>query len=149
LAGEAAPAPIPAALREYVIERAGRRCEYCLVYDDDSYLPHHVDHIISRKHGGASIPSNLAYACYRCNLWKGTDLASVDAETGLLAPLYHPRQEEWSSHFRVDAQMRIQGLTPSGRATAALLKFNLAKRVEERAALAELGRYPEPFPGIH
>jgi hypothetical protein len=25
---------------------------------------------------------NLAYACLRCNLWKGTDIGSIDSETG-------------------------------------------------------------------
>ncbi|MCZ2154332.1 MAG: HNH endonuclease [Bryobacterales bacterium] len=52
------------------------------MHEDDSYSPHQVDHIISRKHGGASVPGNLAYACLRCNVWKGSDIGSLDAHTG-------------------------------------------------------------------
>jgi hypothetical protein len=37
--------------RRLVIERAGRRCEYCLVHEDSAGFPHQIDHIISRKHG--------------------------------------------------------------------------------------------------
>jgi 5-methylcytosine-specific restriction endonuclease McrA len=40
--------------RRFVIERAGRRCEYCLVHEDSAGFPHQIDHIISRKHGGSS-----------------------------------------------------------------------------------------------
>ena len=64
--------------RRLVIERAGRRCEYCLVHEDSAGFPHHVDHIISRKHGGSSFIGNLAYACVLCNRYKGSDIASVD-----------------------------------------------------------------------
>ncbi|MGA2575636.1 MAG: HNH endonuclease [Bryobacteraceae bacterium] len=61
-----------------VIERAHRRCEYCLVHEDSAGFPHEVDHIISRKHGGSSGIGNLAYACVLCNRYKGTDIASID-----------------------------------------------------------------------
>jgi hypothetical protein len=37
---------------------------------------------------------------------------------------------------------RIIPLTPIGRVTAFLLKFNLSQRVEVRATLARTGRYP-------
>lgn len=47
-------------LRRFVAERAAYRCEYCLLHEDDSYSPHQVDHIISRKHGGQSGSDNLA-----------------------------------------------------------------------------------------
>jgi 5-methylcytosine-specific restriction endonuclease McrA len=56
------PSDIPDQLRQFVAERAGYRCEYCLLHEDDSYSPHQVDHIISRKPGGASVPDTLAYA---------------------------------------------------------------------------------------
>jgi len=38
---------------------------------------------------------------------------------------------------------RILPLTPAGRATERLLKFNLPERVEVRKTLARVGRYPE------
>jgi len=59
--------PIPERLRDFVARRAHRRCEYCLLHEQDAFQPHQVDHIISRKHGGLTDPPNLAYACLRCN----------------------------------------------------------------------------------
>lgn len=64
--------------RLLVIERARRRCKYCLVHEDNAGFPHQIDHIISRKHGGSSGIGNLAYACILCNRYKGTDIASID-----------------------------------------------------------------------
>ncbi|NUQ61568.1 MAG: hypothetical protein HUU20_03715 [Pirellulales bacterium] len=36
------------------------------------------------KHRGPTLEKNLAWACYLCNLLKGTDIASVDMQTGQL-----------------------------------------------------------------
>ncbi|MBV9157432.1 MAG: HNH endonuclease [Acidobacteriaceae bacterium] len=72
--------------RRFIAERAGYRCEYCLLHEDDSYSPHQVDHVISRKHGGLSTPENLAYACVRCNVWKGSDIGSID--DAMLSPSF-------------------------------------------------------------
>jgi len=46
------PAYISAALRRKVSLRAGSRCEYCLLSEDDAYFSHEPDHIIAEKHGG-------------------------------------------------------------------------------------------------
>lgn len=132
---------IPDQLRQLVAERAGYRCEYCLLHAEDSYSPHQVDHIISRKHGGASVPDNLAYACLRCNVWKGSDIGSLDARTGQFVRLFNPRRERWDVHFAIRGAV-IEPLTPEGEATARLLKLNLDKRVVERQMLSVAGRYP-------
>ena len=62
---------ISAALRRQVAERADYICEYCLLHEEDGFYAFEVDHIISRKHGGASDPANLAFACPVCNRRKG------------------------------------------------------------------------------
>jgi 5-methylcytosine-specific restriction endonuclease McrA len=85
---------ISESLRRLVAERAGYRCEYCLLHEDDSYSPK-VDHIISRKHGGQSYADNLAYACLRYNAWKGSDIGSIDTESGMFVNLFHPRRQRW------------------------------------------------------
>lgn len=128
-------------MRRFVAERAGHRCEYCLLRDDDSYLPHQIDHIISRKHGGLWDSDNLAYACLRCNAWKGSDVGSVDTESGAFVSLFHPRRQRWDDHFVVRGAL-IEPLTAEGKATARLLKLNLDKRVVERRMLVAAGRYP-------
>jgi hypothetical protein len=129
------------ALRKLVAERANRRCEYCLLHEDDAYFSHQVDHIISRKHGGHSELENLAYACFRCNAWKGTDIGSVDPQSGRMVPLFHPRRDRWNEHFEVRGFV-IEPLTAIGEVTARLLKLNLDKRVAERQVLATLGLFP-------
>lgn len=111
------------------------------MHEEDSYFPHQVDHIISRKHGGLSDPDNLAYACIRCNAWKGSDVGSLDPRTGRLIPLFHPRRQRWDAHFLIQSGV-IEPLTEQGEVTARLLKLNLDKRVAERRLLTTVGRFP-------
>ena len=81
---------VPAALRRGVRERAGDRCEYCLLAQDDAYLSHEPDHIIAEKHGGETTFENLARACFDFNRFRGSDIASFDPESGQLVPLSNP-----------------------------------------------------------
>jgi hypothetical protein len=112
-----------------------------LLAEDDAFFPHEPDHIIAVKHGGASALDNLAWACFDCNRFKGSDIASRDTVSGILAPLFHPRMHIWSEHFRIkDGQ--IIPLTAIGRVTTFLLKFNLPQRIEVHNTLAQTGRYP-------
>lgn len=93
------------------------------------------------KHGGATEASNLALACFDCNRYKGSDLGSLDPETGALTPLFNPRVDDWAAHFAIQGGV-ILPRTPSGRVTVALLRQNLAVRVEVRDELASVGRWP-------
>lgn len=132
---------IPDALRRAVVERARQRCEYCRVHQDDRLFAHEIDHIIAEKHGGATSSDNLSLACAECNRCKGSDLCSLDAETGTIVPLYHPRQARWADHFHaVDGVIRA--LSPTGRVTARLLQFNRLDAIDRRRSLMLLGRYP-------
>jgi hypothetical protein len=97
-----------------------------------AFFPHEVDHVIAEKHGGATDIDNLAFACWRCNRHKGSDLTSFDPETRQLSPLYNPRNQVWSEHFAYEGE-RITGLTPEGRTTATLLQLNSEERLIERA----------------
>jgi hypothetical protein len=97
-----------------------------------------VEHIVARKHGGADDPTNLALACDRCNLHKGSDLTAIDSESLELVLLYNPRQQVWTEHFVLEG-LEIVGLTPVGRATVRLLQLNAPRRVRLRAALQQRG----------
>jgi hypothetical protein len=132
---------IPTALRQFVQERAGGRCEYCLYPQDVSFLAFEVEHIIAEKHGGATTADNLALACPYCNRFKGTDLGSLDPETGQLTPFFNPRTQRWADHFRLDGA-RIAPLTPEGRVTVAILQLNHPDRIMERQRLIQAGKYP-------
>lgn len=103
-------------MRRAVREQARERCEYCLIHNDDAYMPHEIDHIIAQKHGGETSLENLCLNCADCNRHKGSDLASLDPQTGEPVLLFHPRRDCWEDHFQLDG-IRIEGLTPAGRAT--------------------------------
>lgn len=122
---------ISTALRRLVAERAWTRCEYCLLSSGVSFYPHEVDHIIAEKHDGKTEFDNLAYACARCNRFKGTDLGSFDPLTGQFAFLFNPRTQVWSEHFAFEGEM-IVGLTAEGRTTVKLLQMNSEERLAER-----------------
>lgn len=122
-------------------ERAKGCCEYCLLPEEQAFFPHEPDHIIATKHGGESTANNLALACFDCNRFKGSDIASIDPTSGELTPLFNPRTQEWAQHFRFDGGL-INPRTDSGRVTELILKLNLRSRVEVREILAKIGRYP-------
>lgn len=128
-------------LRRLVIARAGECCEYCLLAQDDNFLPHEVDHIIAEKHQGTTTEDNLCLSCFDCNRHKGSDIASIDLQTRQLTPLFHPRLDRWTDHFRLDGP-QIVPLTAVGRVTVYLLAMNSDEQLAKRAELIKLGRYP-------
>ena len=82
-----------AATRQAVRERAGFRCDYCNLPEEAVPLVRfHVEHVIARQHLDQNQDDldNLALACDRCNAYKGTNIASIDPETGQRADLFHP-----------------------------------------------------------
>lgn len=129
---------ISVALRRQVYERAKGCCEYCLIPDLATFAPHEIDHIIAEKHGGRTEAENLALSCSLCNKYKGSDLASIDLETGEIVPLYHPRQDLWHKNFQLE-DAGIVPLTAKGRVTIQLLQLNRSDRVEERQLLLQTG----------
>jgi hypothetical protein len=130
-------------LRRSVWQRAGGRCEYCQLPHQLTTLPHEVDHVVARKHGGLTIAENLCLACYPCNAYKGPNIAGIDPETGELYRLFHPRQDAWSQHFHWDGPVLV-GITPVGRTTIAVLGVNLPERVQHRRLLIAAGVFPPP-----
>ena len=105
-------------------KRAGNRCEYCQLHQDDSPLATlHVEHITPIVHGGTDDLENLALACIDCNLRKGTNLAGVDPETSLITNLFHPRREVWDEHFLWQGN-QIVGRSAIGRTTVRVLQMN-------------------------
>jgi len=125
-----------------VRERANGCCEYCLLPEEQAFFPHEPDHVIATKHGGQSTLDNLALACFDCNRFKGSDIASLDPASGELTPLFNPRLQEWSEHFSLEAG-RINPRTANGRVTELVLKVNLSSRVEVREILTNIKRYPK------
>jgi len=132
--------PISPGLRRSVAERAGYRCEYCLLPQAFALHRHEPDHIVPLQHGGATEPANLALACFRCNRYKGPNIGSFDPLTGRLTPLFHPRLQVWAEHFRFVGG-EIRPLTPEGRVTVQLLHLNDPDRLAERQRLISAKLY--------
>jgi hypothetical protein len=127
-----------AAAREFVRQRAGNRCEYCLLPEEADELPFYIEHVIARQHDGGNELENLCWSCSRCNLHKGPKIASLDVETGKLCELYHPRKQLWNEQFTV-RDARIVGFTAIGRVTVRLLHVNGIHRVDLRRDLIGRG----------
>lgn len=131
---------IPVRSRQLVAERAGYRCEYCLLPQAVSLHRHEPDHVVPRQHEGETSEENLAFACLRCNRYKGPNIGSFDPLTGTLVPLFNPRKQKWEDHFEW-ADAEIQALSPEGRVTVKLLRLNAADRVSERQRLLAVGLF--------
>ncbi len=129
---------LPADVRRLVAERAGFRCEYCLIPESQTFIPHQIDHIIAQKHGGSATLDNLAFSCAICNKRKGTDVATIDPINGQITPLFNPRHDKWSEHFQLD-EARIKPLSAIGRATIQLLQLNRPQLLIERELLLRIG----------
>lgn len=128
--------------RGLVNSRAKGMCEYCRVPQTSGTITYHVDHIRPIKHNGTDDIDNLCLSCYKCNGYKGTNIAGYDPLSDEITRLYHPRQDDWFTHFTIIETMEIEGLTAEGRTTAELLRFNEAGRVRYRQVLHQLGEYP-------
>jgi hypothetical protein len=133
---------VSAGLRREVQTRADGICEYCLIHERDTYLGCQVDHVVSEKHGGATEPGNLAYACTCCNRAKGSDVGSI-AASGEFTRFFNPRADLWADHFKLRGVF-IDPQTPIGEVTARILELNETERIMERQLLLRLGRYPSP-----
>jgi 5-methylcytosine-specific restriction endonuclease McrA len=129
-----------ASLRAFVRERAGGRCEYCQLHEDDhDYLTFHVEHVVAKQHGGGDDPGLLGLACPECNWAKGTNLSGLFG--GKIYPLFNPRKQSWQRHFRWENAILI-GKTLTGKVTVQVLNINEPARVMLRESLLLEGRFP-------
>jgi hypothetical protein len=130
-------------LRQEIRNRAGDRCEYCRLPQDCIDSPHEIDHIIAEKHDGPTVSENLGLACFACNNHKGPNIAGIDANSGEVVRLFHPRSDRWSDHFAWDGP-RLIGTTAIGRVTVQVLEINASHRQRLRQALIDEGKFPPP-----
>lgn len=109
---------IPKSVYDFIRQRAELRCEYCHYPELLSSAPLSIDHIQPKSLGGSDDINNLALACRRCNERRYNFITGVDPTTGREAPLFNPRQQQWSEHFiwSVDG-LKLIGTTSIGRST--------------------------------
>lgn len=127
---------ISSVLRRLVEERANQRCEYCQLLAGVAVFSHEIDHVIAEKHGGARDGNNLAFTCWRCNRYKGSELGSFAPQTGTFSFLFSLRTQRWAKHFKFLGTSLI-GLTPKGRTTIKLLQINSEDRRLGRQRLSD------------
>ncbi len=132
---------IPASLREFVIERAKSRCEYCRFSQASQEATFHVDHIVPLSLDGKTYEDNLALACVSCSLRKAARILVDDSQTREKIALFNPRKDDWQKHFEWQGDY-VVGLTKTGRATVEALQMNRTLVLAIRHEQAALGRHP-------
>ncbi len=134
---------VSASLRAAVIARGRHRCEYCRSPEAITGGPLHVEHVLPEILGGLTLVFNLAAACARCNLHKGTRTRFRDPVSGRVVSLFNPRLQKWRRHFVWSEDgTRIPGRTRSGRATVQALNMNHPTIVMARGMWVDFGIHP-------
>ncbi|MGB9180132.1 MAG: HNH endonuclease [Pyrinomonadaceae bacterium] len=124
-------------------EAAHDRCGYCLSPQRFVMGILEVEHLVPRTRGGSNEEDNLWLSCSLCNRYKGAQISATDPLTGSTVQLFNPRQDSWSDHFHWSTDsVRIEGLTPVGRATVEALKLNNELSVEVRRNWVRAGWHP-------
>jgi len=131
------------ALRQLVRDRAGDRCEYCLSAQAFVMGRLQIDHIQPVVKDGSDGEENLCLACELCNQYKWKQTIALDPQTQEFANLFHPRQQDWNTHFSWSSDgIIILGLTACGRATIGALKLNNTLAVTVRRNWVRAGWHP-------
>lgn len=138
-----AKSALPSSIREAVILRASKCCEYCL--SQDKYSPHAftLDHILPESLGGTDDFENLAYACFLCNRLKSNKLKIFDPNSSKWIPLFNPRNHIWREHFSWnETYTHIIGISLIGNLTISELQLNREKLIEYRQCIIPFGVHP-------
>ncbi len=134
---------LPENLRERIDDADRRICRYCYTAEANSGVRLTHDHIVPVSKGGATVFENVCLACSACNEFKADLTHAVDAVTGESMPLFDPRTQRWGEHFAWSADgTRVEGVTPTGRATVLALRMNQPLIVTARGRWVRVGWHP-------
>jgi hypothetical protein len=118
-------ADIPADVELRVRSAARHHCGYCLSPQHLVMARLEIEHIIPLARGGNDDESNLWLACPLCNGHKSAKVDAIDPASGGRVSIFNPRTQVWYEHFAwTDDGLRIEGLTPIGRATVVALHLS-------------------------
>ena len=119
-------------LREYLLEKWGRKCAYC----DATGVPLQIEHIYPRSHYGDSRVGRLTIACESCNDKKGaqeiSDFLKNDPErlAHILALMKRPLKDATvvnATRWLLSDRLKAQGL-PLETGSGGLTKYNRTTR---------------------
>jgi len=93
-------------VREYLLEKFGRKCVYCGVEN----VPLQIEHIVPKARGGSNRVSNLTLACEPCNKRKGNQTAKEFGHPKVQAQAKKPLKDtaavnttRWALYRRIKA----------------------------------------------
>ena len=93
-------------VREYLLEKWGRKCAYC----GKQNVPLEIEHIVPKARGGSNRVSNLTLACEPCNTAKGTQTAAEFGHPEIQAKARQPLKDvaavnatRWALYRRLQA----------------------------------------------
>ncbi len=105
-------------------EAAQNRCGYCLSPQHLVMARLEIEHLIPLSKQGSNDESNLWLACPICNGHKSDKTTAIDPKTKESVSLFNPRFQLWAEHFCwVEGGLKIEGITPTGRATVSVLRL--------------------------
>jgi 5-methylcytosine-specific restriction endonuclease McrA len=76
-------------IREYLLEKWGRKCAYC----GQTEVPLEVEHIVPKSRGGSNRVSNLTLSCHKCNQEKGSRTATEFGHLKIQAAARQPLKD--------------------------------------------------------
>jgi hypothetical protein len=126
-----------------VRERAQWLCEYCRCPQKFASQRHSIEHARPRIRGGSDNVENLVLSCQGCNNHKYSKTHSWDDLSGVVVPLFNPRELHWAEHFAwSDDYTEIVPLTAVGRVTVREIKLNRDGLRNLRRVLNLMGEHP-------
>jgi 5-methylcytosine-specific restriction endonuclease McrA len=118
-------------VREYLLEKWGRKCAYCGKKD----VPFEVDHITPKSRGGSKRVSNLTLACHACNDQKGTQTAAEFGHPEIQKHAKQPLKDAAAvnaTRWALYARLQTTGL-PVEVGTGGRTKFNRTRQAYPKA----------------
>lgn len=140
-------------VREYLLEKWGRKCAYCGAKD----VAFEVEHIIPKSRGGSNRVSNLTLACRPCNQAKGSQTAAEFGYPHLLAQAKQPLKDAAavnSTRYAIGNRLKALGL-PVGFWSGGRTKYNRIRQGYEKdhwidtACVGETGAAVTIPPGLY
>ena len=135
---------LPKTTQDALDQLANECCEYCKQLQKYLTSTLQNEHILPLFLGGKTELPNLAKACDTCNGSKHIAIEALDPITNQAVPLFHPRNENWHDHFKWSGDLlKMEGLTPIGRATIVRLKTNSSAHINIRRVTIGKGHPPD------
>lgn len=107
-------------VREYLLEKWGRRCAYC----HRKSVPLEVEHIIPKSRGGTDRVSNLTLSCHACNQVKGNMTAE---EFGYPKIQKQAKKSLKATAFMNNVRWKMVGILGCDHTYGSITKYNRIK----------------------